>query len=324
MNYGRLPGLACEARGRSAAKPRNDSFQQGERLEWRQNEDRFRLQRSRTGLLAAVSDGAGGSGLFCGPWAETLVARLPSLPIAGIDGLNRWMDGFCLAFRSDHLQKTLSQPVKHGKFVREGSFATLAACWLSFQRGKAAMRWLGYGDSQILVFDRTGAKPVLAAAYPPTLAVLERSPALLNWKDLPDKSRLRTGALLLPPRATIAVASDGMGQFLLFSYLAGHAPGLRDSRMAKEFARLSGNDSRLGEAIRAHRRHPRTPFAKVLEQARAALKSDAAFCAYVQARHRDGLLANDDATLLLIDHDETRPLQPLASSAACEPAYQTG
>ncbi len=307
MILGRFPWISCEARGRSAAKPGNDSFLEGGRQSWRLNEDRFCLRRFPDGLLAAVSDGAGGAGLFCGAWAETLIGRLPNLPIAGIDGLNRWMDGFCLAFRSEHVPKTQSQPAKHTKFVREGSLATLAACWVSFYRGRTLLRWLGYGDSQIMVFDRTGAKPVLAAAYPSTVSVLEKSPALLNWKDLPDRAKLSTGAIRLPTRATVAIASDSIGQFILLSYLARHSPGLGGSRMAEEFLRLASNDSKLGEAVRAHRQHSNGSFSRILETARAALKSEHEFSAYVRARHGEGLLANDDATLLLIDHDMTRP-----------------
>ncbi|MBF0355812.1 MAG: hypothetical protein HQL43_11305 [Alphaproteobacteria bacterium] len=313
MISGQTSWPSCSARGRSVAKPRNDSFSIGDQIVWRQNEDKFRLHRSRDGLLAAVSDGAGGTGLFCGAWAETLVNRLPGRPIVGINELNRWLDCFCLSFRSDYSQRAKSQPVKHAKFVKEGSCATLAACWLSFLRGRAVMRWLGYGDSQIMVFDRTGPRPVLTTSFPSTLSDLGRTPALLNWKDLPDKAKLSTGVATLPARATIAVASDGIGQYLLLRYLALHAPGASNSKMSEAFSRLAEGDSKLGDAIRAQRKQAQEPFARVLDALRQALKSDQAFLAYVRARHKEGLLANDDATLLLIDIDTTEPPQMAGS-----------
>ncbi|CAA6606510.1 Putative serine/threonine phosphatase 2C [Rhodospirillaceae bacterium LM-1] len=305
MISGQAAWPSCSARGRSVVKPRNDSFFIGDQLVWRQNEDKFRMHRSRDGLMAAVSDGAGGTGLFCGAWAETLVNRLPRRPIVGIGELNRWLDGFCLSFRSDYAQKAKSQPVKHTKFVREGSCAALAVCWLTFLRSRTVMRWLGYGDSQIMVFDRTGPRPVLATSYPPNLSDLDRTPALLNWKDLPNKDRLSTGAVTLPACATIVVASDGIGQYIMLRYLALHVPGTSNSKMAEEFSRLAGGDSKFGDAIRAHRKQAQEPFSRLLESLRQALKSDRAFLAYVRARHKEGLLANDDATLLLIDIDTT-------------------
>ncbi len=309
MIAGQASWLSCQARGRSVAKPNNDSFSLGDRLVWRQSEDRFRLQKFRDGLIAAVSDGAGGSGLFCGAWAEALINRLPKRPITGFNDLNRWLDGFCLSFRGIHAKQAQAQPVKHAKFVREGSYATLAACWFSFLRNRMVMRWLGYGDSQIMIFDRTGPRPILTTSYPSSLAALGRAPTLLNWKDVPSKVSLSVGAVALPSRATIIVASDGVGQYVLLRYLSSNSPGLVNSKMTEEFSRLSDEDSRLGDAIRAQRKYGQEPFIKELEALREALKSDSTFLAYVRARHKDGLLANDDATLLMIDIDAAEQTQ---------------
>jgi hypothetical protein len=120
---------------------------------------------------------------------------------------------------------------------------------------------------------------------------------------LPSKASLSVGAIALPYRSTIIVASDGIGQYVLLRYLASNPPGISNSKMANEFLRLADDDSRLGDAIRAHRKSSQEPFSKSLEVLRQALKSDPAFLAYVRARHNEGLLANDDATLLLIDID---------------------
>lgn len=303
MTFGYHPRPNSEARGRSVVKPVNDCFPAAGGVVWRQNEDRFRIDRLREGVLAAISDGAGGAGIFCSAWARALVESLPIRPIADIDDFNAWMEGFCFSFRSEHAAKILGQPVKHGKFIREGSLATLSVCWLARRRNAASLRWLGYGDSPILVFDRSGTRPTLIAHFPGNLADLGQSPALLNWKDKARKDRLTTGALRLPARATIAVASDGVGHYLLLRYLVDRPPGLGGLKMAAQFASLTDDASPLAPLARRHREHPRQPFARVLTTLRAALKSNQAFFDFVRARHREGLMVNDDATLLLIDID---------------------
>ena len=299
--------LSWTAQGRSVVKPRNDSFASGDQLLWRQNEDRLRLTRTPDGLLAAVSDGAGGAGLFCGPWAETLVTRLPKTPITSMKALNQWMDGFCLNFRADHAALSKATPARHSKFIREGSFATLVAGWLAYRRGRVMLQWLGYGDSQLMVFDRTGRQPVLAASYPATLSALDRAPFLLNWKDMPREASLHGGEMALPDRATVVLASDGIGQYLLLRALASlprsQAAG---GGLLSEFLRLSDGESRLGQAARAHRAAPGSGMSSELATLRDCLKSDLAFAGRVRALCDKGLLANDDATLILIDVDLTR------------------
>ena len=248
--------LSWTAQGRSVVKPRNDSFTSGDTVLWRRNEDRFRLVKTPDGVMAAISDGAGGAGLFCGPWAETLVTRLPKSPLAGLKALNQWMDGFCLTFRAEYAERSKATPARHSKFIREGSFATLVAGWLTYRQGRVMLRWLGYGDSQMMVFDRTGRQPVLAASYPTTLSALDRAPFLLNWKDMPREASLHGGEMALPDRATVVLASDGIGQYLLLRTLASLARPASATGMLGEFQRLSGGESKLGQAARAHRATP--------------------------------------------------------------------
>jgi hypothetical protein len=298
--------LTWTAQGQSIVKPRNDSFITGDKVLWRQNEDRLRLARTPDGVLAAVSDGAGGAGLFCGPWAETLVNRLPKTPIAGMKALNQWMDGFCLGFRSEYAALSKSTPARHSKFIREGSFATLVAGWLAYRQRRVTLRWLGYGDSQIMVFDRTGRQAALVASYPATLSALDRAPFLLNWKDMPREDSLRCGEVTLPDRATVVLASDGIGQYLLLRTLAGIARPTTSAGMPGEFQRLASGDSKLGQAIRAHRAAPGPGLSIELATLRDSLKSDQSFAGRVRALCDKGLLANDDASLIMIDIDLAR------------------
>ncbi|CAK0744503.1 hypothetical protein CCP1ISM_10021 [Azospirillaceae bacterium] len=293
-------GALWSARAQSTAKPRNDSFGSGAHITWRQNEDRFRLTPTDDGVLAAVSDGAGASGLFCGAWAETLVGQLPATPLESLKAFNDWLDPFCLEFHTTHARHSKSDAAKHSKFVREGSCATLTVCWLRFSGSRAVLHWLGYGDSPLLVFDRSGGEPELIAGHPGSLGAFDRDPQLLNWKDMPDPGSLKTGSLPLPARATVILASDGIGQFTLLRALAAQRGG--NGTLGAEFRRLETNgNGRLGTAVKSHAARAPQSFAAELAALGAALESESAFAALVASRCEEGLLANDDSTLIMIE-----------------------
>ena len=297
------------ARARTTVKPRNDSYETGAQTLWRRSEDRIRLSVTGNGLLAAVSDGAGASGLYCGAWAETLVERLPEAPLGTIDDLNRWLDGFCLEFRQTMIAQCKADPPKHSKFVREGSFATLAACWLWANESGVTAHWIGYGDSPVLVFDRTGDEAELVSAHPNGLAAFDRDPHLLNWTVLPDSQRLSGGTVALPRRATVMLASDGIGQFLMLRHLAAAGPSRSPvgGALAGEFRRLAQSGSgRLAAAVKAHAARPGGNVSEIQASIRDSLASDSAFAAMVAARCEEGLLANDDSSLIMIDIDQGR------------------
>lgn len=300
---------------RSAAKPSNDSYRQAGDVVLRRNEDRYRLAESDDAVLAAVSDGAGSSGMFCGAWAETLVERLPQAPLSGLDDLNRWMEGFWEDF-SIRTKKSAAQDAgKLSKFVREGSYATLAACWLRKRNDGISMNWLGYGDSPIYVFDRSGGEAALALCYPSGLAALERDPHLLNWKDLPRDAHLRVGTMELTGPATVILASDGIGQFVLMRYLAGAclrgaegAPGTGVSaptqELVVEYRRLvQTGKGKLADMARTHLDAPGPGFEAELATLRAGLASEEDFNRAIRDRHGRGLMSNDDATVIMIDID---------------------
>ncbi|CAH2598639.1 Protein phosphatase 2C domain-containing protein [Rhodovastum atsumiense] len=305
-------------------KPRNDSFTHGQNTVWRQNEDRFRLSSGKHGMLAAVADGAGGSGLFCGPWAETLLTRLPDQPLTGIAALNQWLEGFCLEFQRSFSERAKAEPRKHSKFMREGSFATLTACWLeeSDQHG-VSCRWTVYGDSPMLVFDRTGPGWALLVGHPGSLRAFDQDPSLLSWKMLPTAAALRSGSLQLPARATVVLATDGVGQFLFLRYLAALDRGLAGATLSEPAAALldefrslrTSPGSRVGAAIGRHLARSVPSFAEEMDTLADSLASEAGFAAVVAARHGEGVLADDDSTLIMID---IAPSDPSSGSGAGE------
>jgi serine/threonine protein phosphatase PrpC len=301
--------------GQSAEKPINDCFASGDDVVWRKNEDRYDFRKTPTGLMAAIADGAGSSGMFCGAWAKTLVERLPDTPLDDIDSLNRWMDGFWKDFSESHKKQASADASKLNKFVREGSCATLVVCWLQCSEdGKGAcLQWLGYGDSPIYVFEKREDALVLRTAFPRTLREMTKDPHLLNWKDIPDGARLETGSLDLRGPATVVLASDGIGQFVLLRYLADievhlacgePAADVLHAGLKHEFRQLlQSNSSKLADLARSHMENQGDGVAAALEDFRTAMSSPSEFLRLVKQHHARGLLPNDDSTLVVIDID---------------------
>jgi len=304
------------ARGQSVVKPNNDSFTIGGAEVRRDTEDRFRIDRLSRSLLAAVADGAGGSGLYCGAWAETLVTHLLSRPIADATALDRWMAEFCDGFRRHYAAKAAADSRRRAKFVREGSCATLSACWLAANEDGCTLDWLGFGDSPLLVFDRDADDYAITIWHPRPLAIMDRDPQLLNWKDVAAPAAFHSGRVALPARSTILLASDAVGLYFLAAYVAergtaDQTPSIQAFR--REFLQLSERSGgRLGVAAAKRATMPLRGFAEEMSILRNALRSAESFATWVSQRHQAGLLANDDATAVVIDVDIRQRPPPLA------------
>ena len=300
--------------GGSTEKPVNDCFKIGDQVVWRKNEDRFRIVEKPEAMFAAVADGAGSSGMFCGAWAEALVERLPEAPLGDLDGLNKWIDGFWQDFSSEFKKQASGDPTKLSKFVREGSCSTLAACWIDKHIDTTAMtlHWLGYGDSPIIIFAGDDDALSLRTAFPHTLAAMESDPHLLNWKDMPKESQLKSGTIVLTGPARIILASDGIGQFVLLRYLAYlYARQSMDGKvdmsdqgknMLSEYRQfLNAANGKLAMLTRNHLENLGDGFATELALFRKALQTQSGFSDIIKEHHAKGGLPNDDSTLVIID-----------------------
>ena len=77
----------------------------------------------------AVSDGAGGCGLFANEWSKYLIGHLPKRqPIITFRELDDWVDGIWEPFYNEHEERAKSgDGILLNKFYNEGSCATIAA-----------------------------------------------------------------------------------------------------------------------------------------------------------------------------------------------------
>ena len=139
------------------------------------NEDSF----FSSDTCIAVSDGAGGCGLFADEWSEYLVKHLPKdKPVISFKELDEWVDGIWETFYNEHEEKAKQgDGILLNKFYNEGSCATIAAAWKIHEK---VAKWMAYGDS--VVFHYSFQTGVLEYSFT-KLADFSNPPRLVSCKD---------------------------------------------------------------------------------------------------------------------------------------------
>lgn len=113
------------------------------------NEDSF----FSSAQCIAVSDGAGGCGLFANEWSRYLIEHLPKdEPINSFQELDDWVDGIWEPFYNAHeVRAKAGDGILLNKFYNEGSCATIAAAWMTTDN---LCQWMAYGDSVVFHYSR--------------------------------------------------------------------------------------------------------------------------------------------------------------------------
>ena len=159
--------------------------------------------------LIAVSDGAGGGGVFAERWSNYLVNHLPDKPIKNYKAFDKWIDGIWEPFYNDCEEDAKKiGGLFLNKFYDEGSFATLLAVW------KNGM-WLSYGDSVAFCFNRKTKD--LQHTFT-RLADFNNPPYLINCKDALDEKGFRSGQFAIDDDSVIMAASDTLAHYILMMY----------------------------------------------------------------------------------------------------------
>lgn len=162
----------------------------------------------------AVSDGAGGGGVFAELWSKTLIDNLPPLPIQNNIELNDWMDSFADDFYN-HCEEMAKE--KGGlfldKFYEEGSYATLSVIW---KISPSSCRWIMYGDSTVFCYNfRT--KELRSSVQ--SLSKYDEPPFLLCTISQTEDDGFVSGMFeSLDKDSIVFVCSDALSHFLLMLY----------------------------------------------------------------------------------------------------------
>jgi hypothetical protein len=252
------------------------------------NEDAFYVEPTEGRW--AVADGAGGTGLYAGEWAQFLVARINE-PIPTLTGLTNWLDYYWGAFFAQFKPQAAEHYLTERKFMDEGSGATLAVL---HQRAEH-IHWMLYGDAVALCFNPL---TKLLTSGRSGLGQFEAAPHLLNWNSPPVAEGFACGTWLHEPGNAYAVLSDALGQYVLMAHdaLSGHHTDL---------LRLAKLPTALGQRAAKHLAfwptEPNLFYPMVWQPLREALESERGFAAFTRNLRTHNLLGMDDYTGVLID-----------------------
>ena len=236
--------------------------------------------------LVAVSDGAGGGGVYADEWSRYLLDSLPEKPFECFEEFDGWVNGISDAFYDEH-EELAKQ--KGGlfleKFYDEGSFATLAAIWRVNQNEYV---WATYGDS-------------VAFAYNPSDNSLEHSfthlvdfnqpPHLVSLISPLDRNGFRSGRFTIEPGTYVFVASDALAHYIIARYFS--VTGNRDE-LYNALEAKSRNSSYVKSIQRvANKDYYEDVILKLSRNATHKANSER----ILQKLYKDGMIGLDDYSL---------------------------
>ena len=217
--------------------------------------------------LIAVSDGAGGGGVFADKWSKYLVEHLPDNPMMTFNAFDKWIDG-------------IWEP-----FYDEGSFATLVAVW-------STGHWISYGDSVAFCYHRnTG---ILDHSFT-KLSDFNNPPYLVNCKDPLNRKGFRHGKFEIDEDCIVFAASDALAHYILMMYEVANKDRFADE-LQEALNAQTKNSNFIKLAIRFRGLDFATKVIEKLENCRAKNLLDS----HLAGLHRKGLIALDDYSLAIL------------------------
>lgn len=250
----------------------------------------------------AVSDGAGGGGIFAERWSQYLVQHITESSIPSFAELNEWIESIWEKFYNEQEQSAIQ---KGGmilqKFYDEGSFATLAAAWIA----KDKFNWITYGDSVVFHYNKKSKK--LDHSFT-CLKDFASAPYLINWKDELSEDGFKYGTFPLDKDSILLLASDTLSQYILMMYLLCNPSSEHDNEINEvinSHFKLSKNISMAQLYIK----EAKPDFEKdILYPLINSLSSEEAFSKYLKGLCESGLLGYDDYTLAIAINELTNEL----------------
>lgn len=237
--------------------------------------------------VIAVSDGAGGGGVFAERWSKYLLKNLPQSPIVSFQELDAWIDGIWEPFYNEcEVEAKIRGGLFLDKFYDEGSFATLAAAW---KINSCEWQWMTYGDSVVFCYDMNSG----SLDYSPIrLADFNKAPYLISDKDPLKEEGFKYGNFKTNESSILFAATDALSHYILMMY---------------EISRKEANSEEIEEALAAKTKNSNYiesaismdySFPKVISE---LLNRSTDFKAKLWKLKKESLLAHDDYSIAVYE-----------------------
>lgn len=239
----------------------------------------------------AVSDGAGGGGVYADCWSRYLVDNLPSDPIYSFVDLDKWLGSIWESFYNKYENEAKRVGgLLLDKFYDEGSFATLVALWkISLNE----CRWISYGDSVAFCYNPSTKE--LQHSFT-ALQDFSKAPYLINCKDELKSEGFRSGTFEIESGCLVFCASDALSHYILSLYEASNTI-FYNNELQDEISAHTKNSNFTKAALSIKR----IDFEKdVIAKLVRVIKNKHNFIQHLQALEKRGLLAHDDYSLSLL------------------------
>ena len=236
--------------------------------------------------VIAVSDGAGGGGVFAERWSQYLVDNLPDNPIKNYKAFDKWIDGIWEPFYNnceEEAQKIGGMFLN--KFYDEGSFATLVAVWKGGQ-------WISYGDSVAFCYNRKTKE--LQHSFT-RLVDFNNPPYLVNCKDPLTPDGFRSGKFEMDNNCMFFVASDALAHYIIMMYEIAHKE-IFDLELDEAIEAQTKNSNYIKSALRLRK----LDFAKDVIQKLLNCKYPQQFKLHIDRLKRWGFIGHDDYSLAIL------------------------
>ncbi len=230
----------------------------------------------------AVSDGAGGGGIYADKWSAYLVEHLPAEPMCSFQELDAWIESIWEPFYND--AETLAKAsggLVLNKFYDEGSFATLAVIWFI----ENSCNWIAYGDS--VAFCYNPENDTLTHSFG-KLSDFSKPPYLINCKDELSESGFSCGTFLADSGCILFCTSDALAHYIIMMYELSHCCEYAEELQAAE--RLGNKESSFIRSASSYK----VDFYKDILQKLINCKSSYTFEKYISKLLNRNQIALDD------------------------------
>ena len=236
--------------------------------------------------VIAVSDGAGGGGLFAERWSQYLVDHLPDKPIKNYKAFDKWIDGIWEPFYND-CEKEAQKigGLLLNKFYDEGSFATLVAVW---EKGL----WISYGDSVAFCYNKKTGE--LRHTFG-RIVEFNNPTYLVNCKDPTDKKGFKCGQFDISEDSIVFAASDTLAHYILMMYKIAHKDKF-DGELQEAIEAQTKDSNFIKTAMRLRKIDFDKDVIRKLENCKypQQLKS------HIECLKRWGFIGHDDYSLVIM------------------------
>ena len=260
----------------------------------RQNEDAFFVSnfdlKHNKNLKIALSDGAGGMGLFAADWSKQLVDNLPNEPFENVESVSNWIGTFWEQFYDRYSQKAekLGSDFQN-KFFEQGSAATLIALWEKENR----FEWVIYGDSCISIFSKNEIDNTFEM-FPYSLpSQFYGYPYLINVQEECLQEGFEKGSFENENVNFIILTSDALSLYILLK--------VWQVEKKEEFEKLTVENSKIGNlASKIDEIEKPISTNDFLENLWEIMESKESFEKWCYEKYNLGVLESDDYTCVII------------------------